>query len=178
MRDYIAEHAIEFNLSGDPRGGDDSLAGGAGNDLLFGQGGADTLIGGMDDDLLIGGSGQDAFVWNAGEQGSDRILDFTPGGGAGDVLDLRDLLSGETPDSLADYLNFAVVDSGGALSTLVSVSPSGTGPATQSIELSGIDLAAYYGVTPGADGAVSGGVDTARIINGLLGDNALLVDTV
>ena len=178
VRDYIAEHAIEFNLSGDPRGGDDSLAGGAGNDLLFGQGGADTLIGGMDDDLLIGGSGQDAFVWNTGEQGADRILDFTPGGGAGDVLDLRDLLSGETPDSLADYLNFAVVDSGGALSTLVSVSPSGTGPATQSIELSGIDLAAHYGVTPGADGAVSGGVDTARIINGLLGDNALLVDTV
>nr|WP_298170558.1 retention module-containing protein [uncultured Pseudomonas sp.] len=178
MRDYIAEHAIELNLSGDPRGGDDLLAGGAGSDLLFGQGGSDTLIGGMGDDLLIGGSGQDAFVWNAGEQGADRILDFTPGGGAGDVLDLRDLLSGETPDSLADYLNFAVVDSGGALSTLVSVSPSGTGPATQSIELSGIDLAAHYGVTPGAGGAVSGGVDTARIINGLLGDNALLVDTV
>nr|WP_298141006.1 retention module-containing protein [uncultured Pseudomonas sp.] len=178
VHDYIVEHATELNLSGDPRGGDDTLAGGAGDDLLFGQGGADTLIGGMGDDLMIGGSGQDTFAWSAGEQGADRILDFTPGGSEGDVLDLRDLLGGETTDNLADYLNFAVVDSGGPLSTLISVSPGGAGPATQSIELAGIDLAAHYGVTPGADGTVSGGVDTARIIDGLLGDNALRVDTV
>jgi large repetitive protein len=178
VRDYIAEHAAEFNLSGDPRGGADLLVGGEGNDLLFGQGGSDTLMGGMGDDLLAGGRGQDTFVWKAGEQGSDRILDFTLGGGEGDALDLRDLLSGETTDSLADYLYFTVVGGGGPPSTLISVSPSGAGPATQTIELSGVDLAAQYGVTPGAAGIVSGGVDTARIINGLLGDHALLVDTV
>ncbi len=178
VREYIAEHAMTLNLSGDPRGGDDLLAGGGGNDLLFGQGGNDTLIGGAGDDLLLGGSGQDAFVWNAGEQGADRILDFNLGGSQGDVLDLRDLLSGETSGSLTDYLNFSVIDSGGPVSTVIAVSPSGAGAATQTIELSGIDLAAHYGVTPGAGGVVSGVVDTARMINGLLGDHALLVDAV
>ncbi|HUE93727.1 retention module-containing protein [Pseudomonas sp.] len=178
VRSYIVEHAMTLNLSSDPRGGADLLVGGAGNDVLFGQGGNDTLIGGMGDDLLIGGSGQDAFVWNAGDQGHDRILDFTLGGSEGDALDLSDLLSGETSGSLSDYLNFAVVDSGGSLSTLISVSPSGTGPAAQTIELAGIDLATHYGVTPGAGGIVSGGVDTTRMIDGLFGDQALRVDSV
>jgi Ca2+-binding RTX toxin-like protein len=178
VREFIVEHAFELNLAGDPRGGDDLLDGAAGNDVLFGQGGNDRLIGGLGDDLLIGGSGQDAFVWNAGEQGYDRILDFTLGGSEGDVLDLHDLLSGEASGNLADYLNFAVVDNGGPLSTVISVSPSGAGPATQSIELSGIDLAAHYGVSPGAGGIISGGVDTTRVIDGMLGDNALRVDTV
>ena len=178
VRDYIVEHAMTLNLSSDPRGGADLLVGEAGDDVLFGQGGNDTLIGGMGDDLLIGGSGQDAFVWTAGDQGHDRILDFTLGGSEGDALDLSDLLSGETSGSLSDYLNFAVVDSGGALSTLISVSPSGAGPATQTIELAGIDLATHYGVTPGAGGIVSGGVDTTRMIDGLFGDQALRVDSV
>lgn len=178
VRGYIVENAMTLNLSSDPRGGADLLVGGAGNDVLFGQGGSDTLVGGMGDDLLLGGSGADAFVWSAGDQGHDRILDFTLGGSAGDALDLSDLLSGETPGSLSDYLNFAVVDNGGSLSTLISVSPSGAGPATQTIELSGIDLATHYGVTPGAGGIVSGGVDTTRMIDGLFGDQALRVDSV
>lgn len=178
VRGYIVENAMTLNLSSDPRGGADLLVGGAGNDVLFGQGGNDTLIGGMGDDLLIGGSGQDAFVWTAGDQGHDRILDFTLGGSEGDALDLSDLLSGETSGSLSDYLNFAVVDSSGSFSTLISVSPSGAGPATQTIELAGIDLATHYGVTPGAGGIVSGGVDTTRMIDGLFGDQALRVDSV
>ncbi|MGG5870982.1 retention module-containing protein [Pseudomonas peli] len=178
VRGYIVENAMTLNLSSDPRGGADLLVGGAGNDVLFGQGGSDTLIGGMGDDLLLGGSGADAFVWSAGNQGHDRILDFTLGGSAGDALDLSDLLSGETSGNLSDYLNFAVVDNGGSLSTLISVSPSGAGPATQTIELSGIDLATHYGVTPGAGGIVSGGVDTTRMIDGLFGDQALRVDSV
>ncbi len=178
VRDYIVEHAMTLNLNSDPRGGADLLVGGAGNDVLFGQGGNDTLIGGMGDDLLLGGSGSDAFVWNAGDQGHDRILDFTLGGSEGDVLDLRDLLGGETSGSLSDYLNFAVVDSGGSLSTLISVSPSGVGPATQTIELAGIDLATHYGVTPGAGGIVSAGMDTTRMIDGLFGDQALRVESV
>lgn len=178
VREFIAGQALNLDLAGDPRGGNDLLDAGAGNDLLFGQGGNDTLIGGMGDDLLLGGSGADAFVWSAGDQGHDRILDFTLGGSAGDALDLSDLLSGETSGNLSDYLNFAVVDNGGSLSTLISVSPSGAGSATQTIELSGIDLATHYGVTPGAGGIVSGGVDTTRMIDGLLGDQVLRVDSV
>lgn len=178
VREFIAGQAFNLDLAGDPRGGNDLLDAGAGNDLLFGQGGNDRLIGGLGDDLLIGGRGQDVFAWNTGEHGHDRIIDFTLAGPEGDALDLRDLLSGETSGSLGNYLNFAVVDNGGSLSTLISVIPSGAGPATQTIELTGIDLATHYGVTPGAGGIVSGGVDTTRMIDGLLGDQALRVDSV
>ncbi|WP_161599671.1 hypothetical protein [Pseudomonas arsenicoxydans] len=39
-------------------------------------------------------------------------------------------------------------------------------------------LASHYGVTPGAGGVVAGGHDTATIINGMLNDHSLKVDTV
>src|SRR5690606_7281697 len=162
----------------DPRGGDDLLDGGAGNDLLFGQGGNDTLIGGQGDDLLYGGRGSDTFVWRNGEQGDDRIFDFTAGGAEGDVLDLRDLLDGEESGALADYLRFTVGDSDGAVSTYISVSPSAGAEPTQVIRLVDVNLAAQYGVTPGAGGQIAAGADTVRVIEGLLGDQALRVDTV
>lgn len=79
---------------------------------------------------------------------------------------------------MADYLSFAVQDNGGSFSTLVGVSINAGGPVTQTIELSGIDLAAHYGVIPGAGGLVGSGADSAQIISGLLGDQALRVDTV
>ncbi|MHA6493872.1 retention module-containing protein [Pseudomonas borbori] len=177
VREYIVAQAQTLNQASDPRGGDDLLNGGAGNDLLFGQGGNDRLIGGEGDDILLGGSGQDSFVWNAGEQGVDRIFDFTIGGPNGDTLDLSDLLSGEESGNLADYFNFAVSDNGGTVSTVVSLSSAAGQPPSQSIELSGIDLAAHYGVSPGAGGMV-GSSGAAQIIDGMLGDNALRVDTV
>jgi uncharacterized protein YegL len=178
VREFIAGQALNLDLAGDPRGGNDLLDAGAGNDLLFGQGGNDRLIGGLGDDLLIGGRGQDVFAWNTGEHGHDRILDFTLGGPEGDALDLHELLGGEELGVLADYLNFAVLDNGGSFSTLMSVSANAGGPVIQTIELSGIDLAAHYGVTPGAGGVIGSGADSAQIISGLLGDQALRVDTV
>lgn len=178
VREFIVEHAFELNLAGDPRGGDDLLDGGAGNDVLFGQGGNDRLIGGLGDDILSGGRGQDVLVWEAGEHGYDRILDFTLGGAEGDSLDLHELLGGAELGVLADYLSFAVQDNGGSFSTLVGVSINAGGPVTQTIELSGTDLAAHYGVIPGAGGLVGSGADSAQIISGLLGDQALRVDTV
>src|SRR5690606_17770744 len=50
--DYIKDHSDQFNASGDTRGGNDTLDGGAGNDTLYGQGGNDTLIGGAGNDTL------------------------------------------------------------------------------------------------------------------------------
>ena len=49
---------------------------------------------------------------------------------------------------------------------------------TQTIELAGVDLAHHYGVTAGAGGVISAGADTATVINGMLNDHSLKVDTV
>jgi Ca2+-binding RTX toxin-like protein len=51
---------------GSPRGGDDQLNGGAGNDIIFGQGGNDTIDGGAGNDTLYGGSGNDELKGGAG----------------------------------------------------------------------------------------------------------------
>ncbi|MDP3979171.1 MAG: retention module-containing protein [Pseudomonas sp.] len=178
VREFVVDQAFALSLTSVPGGGSDLLNGGDGNDILFGQGGNDRLIGGQGDDLLLGGSGQDVFVWNAGEQGHDRILDFTVGGPEGDALNLHDLLGTEESGVLADYLNFSVLGSGGSVSTLISISADAGGPPSQMIELSGVDLAAHYEITTGPGGMISSGVDTTRMIDGLFGDNVLRLDTV
>ncbi|QXH50162.1 retention module-containing protein [Pseudomonas fakonensis] len=157
--------------------GDNLLNGGAGNDVLKGGAGNDTLIGGPGDDIMTGGPGNDTFVWQKGDTGHDTVTDFTPGS---DHLDLSQLLQGEnaTSASLDDYLHFKVSGSGaGVVSTIEVSSIAGAAP-TQTIELAGVDLAQHYGVTAGAGGVIAAGHDTATIINGMLNDHSLKVDTV
>jgi Ca2+-binding RTX toxin-like protein len=50
--------------------GSDTFDGGGGNDRLIGGDGNDTLIGGLGDDILDGGAGNDTFI---GGEGSDRL---------------------------------------------------------------------------------------------------------
>lgn len=57
---------------------DNGITGGAAADELYGLGGADVLIGGGGNDLLFGGAGTDVFRY-IGNDGIDRILDFTSG---------------------------------------------------------------------------------------------------
>ena len=143
--------------------GDDRLEGGEGDDALAGGSGADTLSGGEGDDTLSGGLGDlvsDTFEWtlaDAGAKGApavDTITDFdaaaAPSGG--DVLDLRDLLSGENEGvgigNLASFLHFE--KSGN--DTMVHISSSGgfgSGytPAAedQTVVLQDVDLYAFVG---------------------------------
>jgi hypothetical protein len=49
---------------------------------------------------------------------------------------------------------------------------------TQTIALAGVDLANHYGVAPGSGGMIASGHDTASIINGMISDHSLKVDTV
>ncbi|WP_415755436.1 retention module-containing protein [Pseudomonas leptonychotis] len=153
-------------------GGDDTLSGLAGNDVLSGGDGNDILIGGLGNDILSGGAGADIFRWlSTDTTGADKVLDFKPS--EGDKLDLTQLLIGESYNagSLDDFLSFSVVDN----STIIAVRPTAGGVASTTIELTGFNVAVEYGVTPGGGGIISGGADTASVINGLLGDNALQV---
>jgi len=153
------------------------ITGGLGNDVLNGGGGDDLLIGGMGNNTLTGGSGSDTFQWQQGNSGHDLITDFTPGT---DKLDLSQLLQGENASSasLDDYLHFTVTGSGPSLVTSIDVSAAAGATPSQTIDLAGVNLAAHYGVTPGAGGVIAGGADTATIINGMLNDHSLKVDTV
>ncbi|MOA60412.1 hypothetical protein D3C78_1852890 [compost metagenome] len=92
------------------------------------------------------------------------------------MLNLADLLQGETSTaaSLSHYLSFSV----NAGSTTIGVNPTGVSGATttQSIELSNVDLSAHY-LGQAGNGVLSAG-DTTSVLNGLLGDHAVKVDTV
>ncbi|MFM9925504.1 retention module-containing protein [Variovorax sp. H27-G14] len=125
MQKYISDHYADFDFKSD-KGGNDTLLGNAGDDILFGQGGNDmldggtgsdtllggagndTLIGGPGDDILIGGSGADTFVWKSGDTGYDVIKDFNAA--QGDRIDLRDLLKGETDDTIGNFLRMSTTD--------------------------------------------------------------------
>ncbi|WP_431144732.1 retention module-containing protein [Pseudomonas alvandae] len=162
------------NLTGNSAG--NRIDGGLGHDVLNGGGGDDILIGGLGNNILTGGNGADTFQWQAGNSGHDVITDFTPGL---DKLDLSQLLQGENSSaaSLDDYLHFTVTGTGASVITSIDVSSIAGATPNQTIDLAGVDLATHYGVTPGSGGMV-GGADTATIINGMLNDHSLKVDTV
>ncbi|MEO8417160.1 MAG: VCBS domain-containing protein [Methylophilaceae bacterium] len=144
-------------LGGD---GNDKLFGGAGNDILIGGAGNDILIGGAGNDTLTGGAGVDVFKWELADKGitgapaKDTITDFdaAPVSLGGDVLDFRDILSGEShlgvdPGNLASYLHF---EKSGA-DTIVHISSVGEFAAgfnsakdVQTITLTGVDLVGSY----------------------------------
>ncbi|MDX8520145.1 metallophosphoesterase, partial [Mesorhizobium dulcispinae] len=64
------------------------LNGTAGADYLWGLGGNDTLNGGRGNDMLVAGNQHNLFVFARGD-GQDTVMNFLPGAGTGDVLDLR-----------------------------------------------------------------------------------------
>ncbi|MCO7635129.1 VCBS domain-containing protein, partial [Pseudomonas guariconensis] len=158
-------------------GADNLLIAGLGNDVLKGGAGNDILIGGPGNDTLSGGSGNDTFVWQKGDTGHDTVTDFTPGS---DSLDLSQLLQGESASaaSLDDYLHFKVNGTGTEVVSTIEVSSVAGAAPTQTIDLAGVDLAQHYGVAAGAGGMIAAGQDTATIINGMLNDHSLKVDTV
>ncbi|MHC8302408.1 retention module-containing protein [Pseudomonas sp. ZS1P83] len=96
VHQYVTEHYSTFDVSG-AHDGDDTLLGGAGNDIIFGQGGDDKLYGGSGNDILLGGTGNDLLNGDAGN-------DFLIGGTGTDTLDggagNDTLLGGTGNDSL------------------------------------------------------------------------------
>jgi T1SS-143 domain-containing protein len=152
--------------------GDDALGGGTGADALSGGDGRDVLWGGAGDDTLAGGAGSDVFAWRLGDAGpagdpaQDTVLDFNAASG-GDVLDLRDLLVGEHPADLANYLHFENAGS----DTTISISSTGgfsggyTSTAVdQVVTLQNVDLVGGFG-------------SDADVINDLITRGKLLTDS-
>jgi Ca2+-binding RTX toxin-like protein len=141
--------------------GNDAINGQDGNDILYGDAGTDTLNGGNGNDILVGGAGNDnltggagadVFRWELGDAGTpgtpvaDTVADFD-NSAAGDKLDLRDLLQGETLGTLTNYLHFAVA--GG--NTVVSISTTGafssgfaSASVDQTITLTGVNLVGAF----------------------------------
>jgi Ca2+-binding RTX toxin-like protein len=169
--DFIFGHDGNDTLSG--AAGDDRLDGGAGNDSLSGGAGSDLLVGGQGADILNGGLGDlatDIFAWKLNDGGTpgaavtDTVTNFGTAARAagGDVLDLRDLLSGESAgtllgqDNLADFLHFEkagadtivhVSTTGGFASDPHAVgapSPTVAGATDQKIILSGVDVIGVF----------------------------------
>jgi len=155
----------------------DNLIGSDYHDTLIGNANDNVLIGGRGDDLLTGGGGNDTFVWQKGDTGHDTVTDFTPGA---DHLDLSQLLQADAgaAASLDDFLHFKVSAAGGTVVSTIEVSSVAGAAPSQTIDLAGVDLAQHYGVTAGAGGLIASGHDTATIINGMLNDHSLKVDTV
>jgi Ca2+-binding RTX toxin-like protein len=152
--------------------GDDLLTGGAGSDVIFGDAGDDRLVGGSGNDSLIGGDGIDIFALESGDEGIfgapavDTIEDFTPGMG-GDVLDLSDMLQGETDNavSLDGFLNFSYDSGSGNTTISIDVDgDSGSFETAQEIVLVGVDLTA------------NGSLSDQDILNSLLSNGNLIVD--
>ncbi|HNV89274.1 MAG TPA: Ig-like domain-containing protein [Methylotenera sp.] len=170
--------------------GNDTLNGNDGNDFISGGDGSDTINGGIGADIIIGGAGNDTltggsvgivdtFRWELADRGTtsapatDVITDFDPAavGAGGDVLDLRDLLSGEShtgvdSGNLASYLHFEVVGA----NTVIHISnnggfSNGFSPTkdVQKITLTDVDL-------------VTGFADDNAIIQNLLTNNKLITD--
>lgn len=130
------------------------LMGTAGSDVLTGGDSSDILIGGAGNDTLTGGAGADVFKWSLGDQGSadspavDHITDFSKA--EGDTLDLRDLLQGESADTLTHFLSFG--EEGGK--AVLSVSTTADGDVTQKIvfdNMSLVQLENTFGATSADD---------------------------
>ena len=108
--------------------------------------GADTLAGGAGLDILYGGDGADTFIFYATSAfaDTDEIMDFKYT--QGDVLDISDIITGAFSGTITDYVQF--VDSG--TDTLVQVDANGlTGGSSYSTIASlegvtGLDEAALY----------------------------------
>jgi hypothetical protein len=171
-------------------GGNDTVDGGVGNDTLIGGLGSDLLVGGVGYDTMTGGNGisddgvTDVFKWSLADAGPvgvpavDTINFFgtAASSAGGDVLDIKDLLIGESHNaaSLDNYIHFQV--SGG--NTTMYISSTGafgdnnvvgapnatvTANTVQNIVFTGVDL-------------IGTATSDLQVLQNLINNNKLITD--
>ena len=155
-------------------GNDSSLIinGGSGNDSLYGGEGNDTINGGEGDDQIYAGAGSDTInlaettaatdviYWTYTDGGvdgaptTDTLTGFATTGTTHDVLNVDDLLTGESGSGLdiGNLLNYIQIDTGANstvhLSSDGQFATDGSNVASiqnQAIVLNGVDLSTYGG---------------------------------
>ena len=100
--------------------------GSASNDTIIGTTFDDVIIGHSGADFLSGSAGQDVFQYQSLNDGDDVISDFVIGSGSeADQLDLKELLSFETGDSLANFIS--VTDDGTDVSLAIDANGDDSG---------------------------------------------------
>jgi Ca2+-binding RTX toxin-like protein len=164
--------ATALNATGDA--GDNELIGNAGNNTIKGEAGDDDITGGAGNDILTGGIGADTFVWELADKGAngrpaiDRITDFSIA--QNDVLDLRDLLVGESEANISNFLDVTTRTTAGVTSTEIRISNTGdftggtylAGAENQRITLVGVNLLA--------------GTNEADFLQSLITQNKVIID--
>jgi hypothetical protein len=190
-KDQVFGNAGDDNISGGL--GNDTLIGGDGNDTIQGNAGADVIRGGSGNDTMTGGdtgvadtTASDTFVWAFGDEGTtgtpavDTVNLFNTStalaGGVGDVLNLKDLLTGEANNgaSLDNYLHFNF--SGGNTTLYVSTSgafSNGNTVATNPTNVTNNDVQqiVFTGVN-----LTSGFTTDEQVINDLISKGKLITD--
>jgi len=151
-----------------------NLTGNALNNTLTGNDADNTIIGGVGNDMLTGGLGADTFKWNLADHGtagnfstnSDAVTDFSIA--QSDVLNLHDLLIGESAANLLNYLDVTTngVDTQIAISTTGGFTGGNYNADSENahITLAGIDLFTATSTSTEAD-----------LLNNLLSTNKLMI---
>lgn len=138
INQFIAENHQIYQLYDEENGGNDTLIGLEGDDILYGQGGNDTLIGGQGSDILVGGTGFDTFKWSDADiDGStDTVKGFVVGE---DLIDISDLL--EEPSDLQDFIDNNVEVTSDTSNTTVVVTSAVDSQRSLTIEFEGVSIA-------------------------------------
>jgi Ca2+-binding RTX toxin-like protein len=151
--------------------GNDSLDGGAGEDTLEGGTGNDTLIGGAGNDISYGGDGADTFIYTRGE-GADTII----GGEGGtdlDTLQLVDAAFGGTGATItytsAEAGTFSFNSGSGTFSEIEVVRGTASGDAF----LGGASTTGIEAYAEGGFDFMQGGSGNDTLYGGTGGDSML-----
>lgn len=172
--DHLFGNNQNDSLSGDA--GSDLVEGGDGDDSISGGFGSDVLIGGLKGDYLQGDEGADTYIYQSGD-GSDFIYDSPEELGTIDTLHFSDLTvrGVHIAESGADIV-LTIVPTGITVTIQEGMSSSGAG--IERIEFSDSTSLSAASIRDRASGSewqpVNLGTDDGDFLSGTLGDDVLV----
>jgi T1SS-143 domain-containing protein len=120
---YIQNHQVELAVESGRSGGNDTITGGSGDDVIYGQEGNDIITAGTGSDQIHGGSGNDTINYTTGDgndvvdggAGSDTLV-ISNVGGAAQTFNIGTITGGAeiTPITGTNATDIQVSYNGGA----------------------------------------------------------------